>query len=106
MKARIAILVAVFCAALPAASADAYSLLGQYWDDPVIDYYASSPGEQAASRYAARAWNRAGTGLRFRRTPAGAAPSWWWEPAARGAVGWPSWAAAGAGCGWGGATPG
>jgi len=68
MKARIAILVAVFCAALPAAPASAYSLLGQYWEDPVIDYYASSPGEQTASRYAARAWNRAGTGLRFRRT--------------------------------------
>ena len=61
-------LTVVLCAALPAAPADAYSLLGRYWNDPVIDWYASSPAEQAASLYAARAWNRAGTGYRFRRT--------------------------------------
>lgn len=73
MRTLRAITLAALVACAAAASlqpprAQAYSLLGRYWNDPVITYYASSARERSASAFAARTWNRAGTGFRFRRT--------------------------------------
>jgi hypothetical protein len=71
MTARLAALVVGLGAALAAASmpsADAYVLNGPPWPGTVITYRASSGRDRAAAHYAARAWNRAGVGVTFRRT--------------------------------------
>jgi len=71
MAARIAGVALVLCAvacALPAQPAQAYELLGRVWPDRTITYNAATDRDRAASLYAARAWNRSGAGVRFRRT--------------------------------------
>jgi hypothetical protein len=71
MTARLAALVVGLCAALAAFSmptADAYVLNGRPWPGTVITYRPGSSRDRAAADYAARAWNRAGVGVTFRRT--------------------------------------
>lgn len=67
MKARIAAVVLALCA-LPVAPAEGYVLIGRYWSDPTITYRADTERDRVAALYAARAWNRSGAGIRFRRT--------------------------------------
>jgi predicted Zn-dependent protease len=54
-------------AALPA-RAPAYELLGHRWSTSTITYRVTAARYVPAVERAARAWNRAGVGVRFRRT--------------------------------------
>jgi hypothetical protein len=49
-------------------AAQAYVLAGRPWPETVITYRAGSPAARSAAAFAARAWNRSGVGVRFRRT--------------------------------------
>ena len=43
-------------------------MIGPWWSDPDVTYNASTARDRTAARYAARAWNRSGVGVRLRRT--------------------------------------
>lgn len=69
-------LVSWLALAAPAAvpdSAHAYRLHGFAWPQPTITYHVRARAYAAAVDRAARAWNRAGVGVRLRRTSAGSA---------------------------------
>ena len=71
MPVRIASVVFVVCVlacAAQAAPARAYNVIGPWWSDPDVTYNASTARDRTAARYAARAWNRSGVGVRLRRT--------------------------------------
>jgi hypothetical protein len=62
------VVLALVAGGTTAASADAYSFLGQRWPGTTIRYYNTAPALSWPLQQAAQAWNTSGTRLRFVKT--------------------------------------